>query len=566
MRYTTGQAVIKSLEIEGVEQVFGLIGSTTLDLFDLVGRSKSLNFVGSRHEEHSAHMAHGYSRACGKLALILSQNGAGVTNEVTGLVTALKSHVPILAIGGAAPSSHADSDHRHEVDQVAVMRPVTKWAARIPRGDRAPEFMQRAFRTAMTHPRGPVFLEIPTDVLAESFEWEPPKSRNAYRAAFEGMINSEAVEAAAKLISSAERPAFIVGAGGEDDQMWEDLAAISDKHQIMLSSSFGHNSAIPRSSFSVGSIGRGGSRAAMQLLSEADLVAVIGSRLSRYTTVPYYGFEYWPKSAQVIHVEADWTQIGRQRSVDLGIAGDCKEFIARLKKALPEMVAPGRARWQSRIESLKAGWNEERALRTVPAVHNDTGYFEPAAVYARLGETLRKDTIFVNEVGANPASAFSMIDYGSPKGLMYTGTMAGLGFAMPGAIGAKVGQPGRPVVAMIGDGAFSLSLPALISAVEYHVPVQILVFDNACWGAEKSHQQQWFDSYYVGSDLKTADLVGIAKAIGADACRVKNLDELSSAMKDAPITGPRVIVVPTDPNRFPKVVPNIGAPAKSFKG
>jgi acetolactate synthase-1/2/3 large subunit len=148
---------------------------------------------------------------------------------------------------------------------------------------------------------------------------------------------------------------------------------------------------------------------------------------------------------------------------------------------------------------------------------------------------------------------------------MYTGTMAGLGFGMPGAIGAKVAQPHRPVVAMIGDGAFSLSLPALITAVEYQIPVQILVFDNACWGAEKSHQQQWFDSHYVGSDLKTADLVGIARSIGADALRVKDLDELTSAMRSEPTTNPRVVVIPTDPNRFPKVVPNIGAPAKSFK-
>jgi sulfoacetaldehyde acetyltransferase len=149
---------------------------------------------------------------------------------------------------------------------------------------------------------------------------------------FQNMISPEAVAAAAKLFSSAKRPVFIVGAGGEDEQMWKDLAAISEAHQVSLCATFGHGSAIPNVPLAVGCIGRGGSRAAQQLLSEADMVAVIGSRLSRYTTVPYYGFEYWPKNAQIVHVEADWNQIGRHRPVDVGIAGDCREFLARFRK------------------------------------------------------------------------------------------------------------------------------------------------------------------------------------------------------------------------------------------
>ena len=510
MKYTTGQAVVRSLEIEGIEQVFGIIGSTILDVFDLVGRSNILRYIGTRHEEHSAHMAHGYARATGKMAVCLSQNGAGVTNQVTGFATALKAHVPILAIAGVAPSSHVDSDHRHEVDQIAIMRPVTKWAARIPKGDRTPEFIQRALRIAMTPPYGPVFLEIPTDVLAETFEWDPPEANTAYRAMYEGMIDAAAIDAAAKLISSAERPIFIVGAGGEDAKGWDDLAAISKENQIPLCSSFGHNSAIPKTALAVGSIGRGGSRAAMHLLSEADVVVGIGTRLSRYTTMPYYGFNYWPKNARVIQVDADSTQVGRHRRIDLGIAGDCRTFLAALRQKL-QGGSVNRSQWKARIESEKAEWDKERSGWAANSHREGGKFFEPAAVYDRLGKSLRSDTIFTNEVGANPSFAFSMIDYGSPQGLMYTGAMAGMGFALPGAIGAKIAQPERPVVAMIGDGSFSLSLPSLITAVEHNIPIHVVVFDNASWGAEKSHQKQFFDSHYVGADLKTADLVGIAR-------------------------------------------------------
>jgi sulfoacetaldehyde acetyltransferase len=563
MKFTAGEAIVKSLEIEGVTHVFGIIGGNILDVFDLVGRSPHLTYVGTRHEESASHMAHGFARASGRLAACLVQNGAGLTNLTTGFATALKMHAPVLGLTAGPNSANVENDSRHEIDQVATMRALTKWSARVPSAERIPEFMQRAFRVAMTAPHGPVFLEIPTDVLKGEFEWEPPTSKMSYRAAFDAMIDPEAIAEAARLISQASKPVFVVGQGGEDDQAWHDLAAISDNCDIPLCSTFGHNSAIPQTTLALGSIGRRGSKAAMDVLSESDLVVVVGSRLQRYTKVPYYGRSFWPNNARVIQVNSDPLNVGRHIKVDLGIACDAGKFLKGLRANIPTMQAVNRAAWRKRAEAAKSEWEIERQKFAVPATFKDGRYLNPAAVYQTL-DNLLPGAIFVGDVGSTTQWTFCMINYGLPKGFIYTGSLAGLGFGMPGALGAKLARPERQVVGVLGDGAFSLSLPSLITAVEYKIPVRIVICDNAAWGAEKGHQMHWFDRHYVGADLATGDLVAIAQAIGAKAVRIHTVEELAEQLRDEPTDGPIVIIAPTDPDEFPEPVPHAGVPARSW--
>jgi sulfoacetaldehyde acetyltransferase len=565
MKYTAGEAIVRSLEIEGISHVFGILGSNILDVFDLVGRSPKMKFVGTRHEEHAAQMAHGFARAGGTMAMCLVQSGSGTANLASGFATALRMHAPMLGMSGGPGSAIVDDNGRHEVDQVAMMSTVTKWSARVPSAERVPEFMQRAFRIANTAPRGPVFLEIPSDVLKGSFEWDPPASKTTYRAKFEAMVDAAAIEEAATLIASAQRPFFIVGQGGEDEDAWQHLAAISEGSQIPLSHTFGHNSAIPHTTpLAVGGIGRRGSKAAMHLLSESDLVVIVGSRLQRYTTIPYYGFSYWPAKARVILVNPDPLTVGRHIKVDLGIACEARAFLRALRERLATQSPVDRGAWRSRIVAAKAEWEVERWKSAEPATFKDGRYLNPAAVYAAVGKAL-PDAIYLNEVGSTTQWGFCMINYSSPKGFIYTGSLAGLGFPMPGALGAKLARPDREVVAMLGDGAFSLSLQALVTAVEHKIPVRYIVCDNAAWGAEKGHQMHWFDKHYVGGDLVTGDLVGIATAIGAKAVRVQTLDALLREIREQPTDRPKVIVCPADPEDFPEPVPHSGLPARSWK-
>lgn len=564
MKYTAGEALVKSLEIEGVTHVFGIIGGNIMDVFDLVGRSPLLTFVGTRHEEHASHMAHGFARANGKLAVCVVQNGAGTTNLGTGFATALKMHAPVLGITAAPNAAGVDGESRHEIDQVALMRPLTKWSARVPSADRVPEFMQRAFRVAMTAPRGPVFLEIPTDVLKGAFEWTPPASRMAYRATYEAMVDDEAINAAADMIAAAKQPIFLLGQGGEDERAWEALTAISEGSNIPLCTSFGHNSGIPLNApLSLGSIGRRGSKAAMNMIAEADLVCVIGSRMHRYSKTAYYGKNFWPKNARILHVNSDTLNVGRHIEVDLGIACDAPKFLAALARALPNKKQPDRKAWRERGIAEKAAWETERQKFAEPPTFKDGAYMNPATVYEELSKAV-PNGLFVGDVGSTTQWQFCNIKYALPKSMIYTGALAGLGFGMPGALGAKLACPDRQVVGVLGDGAFSLSLPALITAVEHNIPVRLLVCDNAAWGAEKGHQMHWFDRHFVGANLKTGDLVEICKAIGAKAVRVKTLEELRAALKTDPVDGPIVIIAPTDPEDFPEPVPHAGLPARSW--
>ncbi len=508
-------------------------------------------------------MANAFVRAGGPMAVCLVQSGSGAANLVSGFASALRMHAPILGMSGAPGSAAVNDAGRHEIDQIAMMGAVTKWSARIPSAQRVPEFMQRAFRIATTAPRGPVFLEVPADVLRGSLEWQPPASTTSYRAKYEAMVDPEAIEEAARLIASAERPFFIVGQGGEDEGAWKDLAAISEASQIPLSHSFGHNTAIPPTALSVGGIGRRGSKAAMHLLSESDLVVIVGSRLQRYTTVPYYGFPYWPAKARVLQVNPDPLTVGRHIQVDLGIACDARKFLAALRPVLGRQPAKDCSAWRARIVAAKAEWEVERWKLAEPPTLKGGRYLNPPAVYAAVGKAL-PDAIFLNEVGTTTQWGFCMINYSSPRSFLYTGALAGLGFPMPGALGAKLAKPDRPVVAMIGDGAFSLSLQALMTAVEHKIAVRYVICDNAAWGAEKSHQMHWFDKNYVGGDLVNNDLVDIANSIGAKAMRVKTIDELVAAVKEEPKHRPHVIIAPSDPEDLLEPVAHAGMPARSW--
>lgn len=559
MKFGAGEAIIRSLEIEGTTHVFGLVGSAIMELFELVDRSPQLTYVGARHEDTSAHMAHGYARASGRMSVVLSQNGAGVTNQVTGYATALRANVPLLGIAGVAPSTHTDTGDRHEIDQLGAMRPVTKWAARVARADRIPEYVQRAYRIALTPPLGPVFLEIPGDMFHESLDWDPPESPANYRATYQSMVDRHAVGAVADMLTDAERPVFILGSGGEDETAWRELAAISEREQVPLTATFGHNSAIPPTPLAIGSLARQGSKAAMHVLADADLVVVLGSRLTPNTTIPYYGFKYWPDDARVVQVDSNPLNVGRHRRLDLGIVADCAQFATALREQMESRTPVDRAAWRSRILEAKAEWEAERPSAAVPAVTDDGSYLNPAAVYETVGKVRGGEGLILADVGSTTSWAFRMLDFGQPKGFMYTGPMAGVGFAMPASLGAKLGRPDRPVVAMIGDGGFSLSLPALITAVEHHIPVQIVICDNQAWGAEKAHQMYYYDRHYVGTDLETTDLVDIAQSIGASAVRVDSTDALADALGDEPTEGPQVIVAPTDPDDYPHPTVRHGA-------
>ena len=266
----------------------------------------------------------------------------------------------------------------------------------------------------------PVFLEVPSDILTETFDWEPPSGSNRYRASYQGMVDAEAIGAVAHLLASAKRPVVIAGVGGEDPRALQELAAISDSQQVALAASLSHNGAIPRSELAVGSLSRQGSRAAMQLVSESDLVIVVGSRLVPSATRPVYGFEYWPENVPIVHVDSDPMQIGWHQHCDVGIAAESVKFLVALRERLAGEPPPDRSAWRSRILSAKSDWLEERSRVVEPEYVEDGESLNIAAVYGEVARQFASDGFIVTDVGWGTSLGFKMFDPGTPKGLIYT--------------------------------------------------------------------------------------------------------------------------------------------------
>ena len=539
-----GQAAVEALKAEDTKHVFGLIGSATMEMFDALYDAESINFIGVHDERTGTHMADGYARASGNAGVILAgQNGPGATNLVTGLSQAKAAFSPVVSIAGALSSGHVYRDAFQEVDQQSLFAPVTKKTWTAPSADRVPELFREAFRTALSPRQGPVQLNLPRDVLSGQAEFEDLQSPSSYRNHSMPAGNPDLIKQAAGLLSSASQPVIIAGGGIKNTEGHEAAIALAETLNCPIVTSPGHGDAIPFGHpLNAGQMGPRGNPVASRLVKEADVILALGTRLGFNAT--FYTYDNINKNAKIIHVELEPTAIARFFPVELGIWSDAPTAARQLTDAITSIKDRALAdEWTTTFQDERKAYLKKRdadAVMTHPT--------QPSGLFKTLRDMLPKDTAITMDAGTLCLQATDALNYWSPKSLFTPLDFGLVGFSFACGLGVKCANPDRPVVSLMGDGGFGMTMSELSTAVDHGINTVTVVMNNQCWGAEKAYQRDFFNGRYIGADISSPPFDKAAELYGAKGYKAERLSDVAPAIEAALACGkPAVVDVSVDP-------------------
>jgi thiamine pyrophosphate-dependent acetolactate synthase large subunit-like protein len=529
---SAGRAVIEALRAEGIEYTFGLVGTTTNSIVtEMVGR-EDIRFVDTRHEEGAAFMAYGYARASGKPAACITTSGPGTINLATGIALAWKGRAPVLVIAGDVVRDHIYRDGAQAFDLVGIFQPFTKWARQVNQGSRIVEMMHDALRAALTGKRGPVFIDIPRDLLDnQTIEAEitPPA---AYRAVDQRLpADADALQRAVQLLLGAKRPLLLAGGGVIDAEAAEDAVALAEAIDMALVPSYGHNDAVPNSHrLFVGPAGGRGAAETAQAIHRADVILALGTRLNQATT--HWNWSVLERATRIIQVDIDAQEIGRNFPVAVGIVGDAKAVARQLLERLRAELKNPRpnASWANELRDLAAS----RKARLETEVKLEAGeYMMPQRVYPELNKVLPRDCMVTLDAGVAPGLAYDRLKFDLPRTFFNYAGHGGLGMGYCVGLGTKLGRPERPAISLQGDGGFLYTSGEINTAVRWDIPLVGIVLNNRCHGAEKAQQQRHFGARYIGVDLANPRFDKLAEVYGARGFYVTRPDEIGDAVSTA---------------------------------
>ncbi|GBD11459.1 Sulfoacetaldehyde acetyltransferase [bacterium HR23] len=546
MRLSAGQATVECLKAEGVKYIFGVVGSSFVEVLDAMYGREDIRYVGVRHEEGGAFMALGYAMATGQPGVCMVTNGPGVTNLVTGVAGAYKAHAPMVVLSGAPMLAHLFRDSFQEIDHLGVLRPVCKAVFQVNRPERIPELLRHAFRVATSGKMGPVLVDIPRDLFnATDLEVEvipPERSRPAQRPEGE----SRRIQEAAVLLSRARFPVIVAGGGVKWSGAHRELARLADFLSAPVVASYGRPDVLPNDHpLYIGVLGR--TPEAAEATQRADVVLALGTRLGHFTT--FYDYRYIPRDAQIIQVEIDPVEIGRTFPVAVGIQGDAQAVAQALLSAL-ERVGPPPER-EARL-TFSAQLREKRWRRLEAEGGMGTLPLKPQRVMYELRRALPPDASVVADAGAAPGYAQDRLFFSQPNTFFSSLDLGCVGSGFPMAIGVKMARPDRPVVALCGDGGFMMSVQELETAVRWKVPVVAVIMNNNSWGSEKAYQKYFYNERYVEADITNPRFDRLAELFGGKGFYVERPQEVGEAVHEALRAGvPSLIEIPIDPNELP---------------
>jgi len=545
---SAGRAVVELLKLEQVRHIFGIVGATFLDVLDVLYDDRSVAYVNVRHEQGAAFMADGLARVSGRPAACLVTAGPGATNLITGIAAAHVAHSPVVAIAGGPPLGHRGRDAFQELDLVRMFAPVTKLSLRIDAPGRIPEIFRLALRTAMSGRKGPVFLDLPRDVLNDQLVTADLGEPATYRSPHAPPPSPEAVREAVDVLRRAQRPLMLVGGG----VTWAGAHALAQRLSadfgLPTLTGYGRNDAVPNDDpLYVGPLGRAGAPEAAAACRRADALLVVGSRLGNFTT--FYDDRYIAAGTRIIQIDIDPRDLGRVYPVAVAIQADAGLALAALHAALRVAgVKPAAEAWRAEAAELRATRQArlaaERSLASLP--------LKPQRVYAELRPALPPETIVTLDAGAAPAYGYDRLHFSRPRTFLTPLDLGGLGFAFPEALGAKLARPEAPVLAIHGDGGFLMNAQELETAVRHGINAVTLVLNNNAWGSEKAYQKHFYAGRYVGADLGNPRFDRLAELFGARGYYVEHPDQVGDVVRAALACGkPAVIEIPIDPDEFP---------------
>ena len=542
---TGGRAAVEALKVEEVSTVFGLIGSATMEMFDALYDANDIRFIGVRDERTGVHMADGYARASGRAGVILAgQNGPGATNLVTGLAQASAAYSPVVSIAGALSTAHVYRDAFQEVDQQALFRPVTKKTWTVTQTARVPEMLREGFRTALTPRRGPVQINLPRDILAESADFDVFQTPSAYRTEVTPMGDADLISRAAVLLATAERPLIIAGGGVKWTGAHKAVLDLAEKLNAPVATSPGHGDAIPYDHpLNAGQVGPRGNIVASDMARQADVILALGTRLGFNAT--FYSYDNLNRDAKIIQVEMEPTAIGRYFPVTLGIWGDAGKVAGQLGAALGAHGATTAARnWMERFVANRRRMLAERD----DAVGMGTP-IQPSTLFKVLRDVLPRDSMITMDAGTLCLQATDALNYFEPPALFTPLDFGLVGFSFACGLGIKAACPERTVVSLMGDGGFGMTMSEIGTAVANGLNTVTIVMNNQCWGAEKAYQRDFFDGRYIGADVTNPPFDKVAELFGARGFRVERPEDIAKTVGEAIACGkPAIVDVQMDPN------------------
>tara|TARA_B100001094_G_scaffold204746_1_gene198672 strand:+ start:1558 stop:3249 length:1692 start_codon:yes stop_codon:yes gene_type:complete len=546
IRLTGGQAAIKSLETENVEYVFGLIGSATMEMFDALYDSKKIKFIGVHDERSGVHMADGYARSSGKPGIFLAgQNGPGATNLTTGLAQSMAAYSPVISIAGSLSTEHIYRDAFQEVDQQALFKPITKKTWTITQTKRIPEIFREAFRVSMSPRKGPVQINIPRDILAESANFDTFQKPETYRLNSLPVASTDSIKRVSQMIGNAKNPLIIIGGGIKNSEGHLEVLALAEKLNIPIIISPGHGDAISFSHpLNAGQMGPRGNIVASRLAKEADLILALGTRLGFNST--FYSYDNININASIIQVEVEPTAIGRYFPIALGILGDAKKIATQINEpTINQKFLKEVNHWTKKFQSEREEYLNNRELNANMKLQP----IQPSGLFKELRSVIPKDAIITMDAGTLCLQATDSLNYFQPKSLFTPLDFGLVGFSYSCGLGAKVANPSRPVISLMGDGGFGMTLSEISTAVSYGINTITLVLNNKCWGAEKAYQRDFFGERYLGADISSPPFDKIAELYGAKGYRVEKVNEIKSVVQEAiNLKKPAVIDIMIDPD------------------
>ena len=539
MRMTTEEAFVKVLQRHGIRHAFGIIGSAFMPISDLFPKA-GITFWDVAHETNGALICDGYTRSTGHMAMAIAQNGPGITGFVTAVKTAYWNHTPMLVVTPQAANKTIGQGGFQEVEQMALFRDMVCYQEEVRDPSRMAEVLNRVILKAW---RGsaPAQINVPRDFWTQVVDIQLPQIVRFERPAG----GSQAIAEAARLLSEAKFPVILNGAGVVLGGAIEASKALAERLSAPVCCNYQHNDAFPGSHpLSVGPLGYNGSKAAMELISKADVVLALGTRLNPFSTLPGYGIDYWPKNASIIQVDINADRIGLTKPVTVGIQG-CAKLVADaiLEQLSATAGDDGRADREALIHTSKSAWLQQ--LSSMDHEDDDPGTTwnerartaHPDRMSARMAwraiqAGLPKEAIISSDIGNNCAIGNAYPTFEQGRKYLAPGLFGPCGYGFPSIIGAKIGNPDTPVVGFAGDGAFGISMSEMSSIGREEWPgITMVIFRNYQWGAEKRNSTLWFDDNFVGTELDpNLSYARVAEGCGLKGVTVRTQAELTEAL------------------------------------
>ncbi len=525
IRISGAEAVIKCLLAEGVDLLYGYPGGAIMPVYDEFYKYQDqLHHVLTRHEQGATHAAQGYARVTGKVGVAIATSGPGATNFITGIADAQIDSTPMVCITGQVGSHLLGTDAFQETDIVGISTPVTKWNYQITKASEIPEVMAKAFYIAKSGRPGPVLIDITKDAQFEEFDFAYEKCSfiRSYRP--EPKIQDEKLQEAATLINTAKKPMIVFGQGIILGEAEEEFKAFIEKTSIPSAWTILGLSALPTSHpLNVGMVGMHGNYGPNKLTNECDVLIAIGMRFDDRVTGD---LSRYAKQAKIVHFEIDPAEVGKNVKTDVAVLGNAKKS---LKEIMPYMKENDHHAWLQEFKDLNTIEFEK--------VIKDQLYPEKEGL--TMGEVLKEinaasggDAIIVSDVGQHQMIACRYAEFNQSKSNVTSGGLGTMGFCLPAAIGAKMGQPEREVVAIIGDGGYQMTIQELGTILQTRAAVKIVVLNNEFLGMVRQWQQLFFDKRYASTEMVNPDFIAIAKGYSIDAKKVTKREELSGAVQE----------------------------------